>query len=162
MKFFSLLIGLSAICFLLISCEKEPEPVVEEPVVEEPVEVDTGERLPQHGGMLLVLGDEAGYIEIVVDSVEGKITAYLLDGMAKDPMGLDQSSIDLELIRRVLVGKGVEVVTYDLTLASENENNSTFSVVDSRLKDIDSFQGNLGSITIDGESYTGTSFSYPQ
>ena len=159
MKIKSLFLSITVICFLIVGCEKEPEPV---PEPEEPEIVDDGVRAPQHGGFLIMLGDEAGYLELVVDSVEGKLTAYVLDNRAKDPVGLGQSSFDLELVRRVVMGKGVEVITYNLSLSSANSDNSAFSVQDDRLKDIDSFQGNIGTISLNGQDFNNISFSFPQ
>ena len=158
MKFKNIFLSIAVLCFLMAGCEQVPEP---EPV-EEPVEVDDGVREPQNGGFLLMLGDEAGYLEIVVNGVAGKLTAYVLDAKAKDPASLSQSTIDLELVRRVLMGKGVEVITDNLSLSSENSDNSSFSVQDDKLKDIDSFQGSLGTISLDGQDFNNLSFSFPQ
>ncbi|NIP29673.1 MAG: hypothetical protein GTO02_05045 [Candidatus Dadabacteria bacterium] len=157
MKIKHIFLSFAVLCFLFAACEKEQELPPEEPEV-----VDTGERIAPHGGTLVVLGDEAGYLEIVLDDSIGKLTVYVLDGMAKNSVELSQGSIDLDVTKRVLMGKGVEVITYNLSLQPDGGSKSAFSVTDNRLKGLTSFQGNIKSISINGNTFSNVGFNYPQ
>ena len=64
---------------------------------------------PPHGGMLVELGDGSYHLEFVLDTASTILTAYVLDGAAKEPVRLSQSRIDLKMLD--LVEGNVEVFT---------------------------------------------------
>jgi len=72
-----------------------------------------------HGGTLIMLGDHAGHLEVVLDNATGTLTLYALDGEAEQPVrlnslgfamqvtapGKDPVSLDLKPVENVLTGE---------------------------------------------------------
>ena len=50
-----------------------------------------------HGGTLVAVGDHFAHLEIVLDPETGKMTAYVLDGEAENPIRLKQGSMEFSL-----------------------------------------------------------------
>lgn len=53
------------------------------------------EHKAPHGGALAELGEHAAHVEIVIDEDSGKITAYILDAHAENPLAADQRELAL-------------------------------------------------------------------
>jgi hypothetical protein len=52
---------------------------------------------PKFGGKLIELGDHFANLEILLDPVNGKLLAYLLDGHAENPVAIEQDALAVTL-----------------------------------------------------------------
>lgn len=71
---------------------------------------------PPHGGTLILLGDHAAHIELLLEPDTGNLTAYLLDGHAEHPVRIKDESLAFEL--RTAESDAWQPVTLD-AVASE-------------------------------------------
>ena len=55
-----------------------------------------------HGGTLVVLGDEAAHLELLLDPAKGHLTGYVLDGEAQKAIRIKQPEIKLHAYDRDL------------------------------------------------------------
>lgn len=119
-----------------------------------------------HGGTLIALGEHFAHIELVVDVTAGKATVYALDGEAEKPLRLPQEKIVLSVTRKVgeaITSATVETVAVTNPLTGEQVGDSSeFSGESEFLKGADHFDGVVQSVSIQGESLTGVTFSYPE
>lgn len=121
-----------------------------------------------HKGALVVLGEEFAHVEMVLDEAAGKLTAYVLDGEAENPVRLKQPEL---VIKATLPGKDGakgEVLTLALkaqasALTGETIGDaSEFSVQDDKLKGIKSFDGELTAIDARGQAFKNVAFNFPK
>ncbi len=122
-----------------------------------------------HGGTLVLLGDHFAFIELVLDSATGKMTAYVLDGEAEKPERISQPAIELLILKPDSpkagppVGDLVKLDAASNTLTGETVGDtSEFVVTSDLLKGKDHFEGIVQSITIKGEEIKGVSFHFPE
>lgn len=115
---------------------------------------------PPHGGTLTMLGDHDGQVELVLEKISGKLTAYLLDGEAEKPLLIEQKEIGLAITQ--VGGKAAEL---KVTLAPRNpkEGDGKYSVfvaqVDA-LKGQEAFVGSYGEIAVGAKKFTQVKLDY--
>lgn len=106
-----------------------------------------------HGGHLIELGDEEYHAELLHDDATHTVTVYILDGTGKEEVGIDQTSIALQ------VYQDGEYVTHTLAAVGGEAKSSEFSLADENLCDLlldsEELKGRLN-VTIDGQDYVGT------
>ncbi len=119
-----------------------------------------------HGGTLVVLGDHGGHLELVLDPKEGRLTGYVLDAHAENPVRIAQESITLKI-----AGRGKERSTsFTLTLAAvgseltgeKKGDTSEFSGKAGQLKKLKRFQGLLSDVNLRGQKFKRVSFNFPE
>lgn len=122
-----------------------------------------------HDGALVVLGDEAAHLEIVLDSDTGKLTAYVLDAEAKGAVHVTQQSLELAVIvgsKEEAKKKGEvpdpQVVKLDAVSPSDKGETTEFAGQSDALKGVKEFDAVLTSITISGKEFKATEFNYPE
>jgi hypothetical protein len=105
-----------------------------------------------HGGTLIVFGDHVGHVELLLDSVTGRLTAYLLDGHAEHPVRLSAPALGIG-VRFSQDGEW-----QPLTLAARANpltgetvgDTSEFSVVSPILVDKERFEVRIGELAFRG------------
>jgi len=120
-----------------------------------------------HGGTLVAVGDHFAHLEIVLDSEAGKLTAYVLDGEAENPVRLAQDHIEFSLALKseeggttvtMLEAKAVENTLTGETLGDTSE----FAVESEKLKGIEEFSAVVSTLEIKGEKVEDVEFDYPE
>ncbi len=127
------------------------------------------EHTALHGGTLVVFGDEFAHLELVLDPKEGKLTAYLLDGEAGNPVRIKQEYIELEIgIEGPDNRKGglnfplkLKAVSNPLTGETEGDT-SQFTGESGHLKGVTNFEAVVVEVVIKGKEFKDVVFNYPQ
>ncbi|MCA9443409.1 MAG: hypothetical protein KC964_21590 [Candidatus Omnitrophica bacterium] len=120
-----------------------------------------------HGGTLVAVGDHFAHLEIVLDPETGKMTAYVLDGEAENPIRLKQGSMEFSLALKTDNG-GTTVTMLELAgvenaLTGETaEDTSEFVVESEKLKGIDQFSAVVSTLEIKGEKVEDLEFDFPE
>jgi hypothetical protein len=106
-----------------------------------------------HGGTLVELGEHAYNIELVRDSAEGKLTAYILDGHAENFIRIPAESFELIAVtggeRKSLTMKAVANTTTGETVG----NTAQFEAQADWLKTTGEFPGTISSLEIRGTKF---------
>lgn len=120
------------------------------------------EHKAPHSGVLVECGEEFAHIELLNDPESGKITAYVLDGEAENPVRLPQVSIKLKITAG---GKhfilALKAVANPLTGETVGDT-SQFSAVSEKLKGATGFSGAVLLVKINGETFRGLEFNHPE
>jgi hypothetical protein len=112
-----------------------------------------------HGGLLLDAGDDFAHVEMVFDSVEGSLTAYILDGEAEEAVPLKQPSILVRLTKPARTLKLRAVVS---PLNGEKPGaTSSYALADPSLKGLTQLKGVLVSVNINGSVFKNLAFQFP-
>lgn len=116
-----------------------------------------------HGGALIALGDEFAHVELLVDPATGKVTAWILDGHAENPIRISRSTLDFQ----VTGADGKDLLVPLLPVARSTtgetaESTSEFSITHDRFKGVTKFEGILASVTIKGKDFKDVKFKYPE
>lgn len=137
-----------------------------------------GEKGP-HNGALVVIGDDAAHLEIVLDGETGKVTVYVLDGEAKNPIPIKAEKLEIAFTKEHEHDHEHEHAAGDKK-AKEDELPETGSLVllavepggdgmtsvyageSEALKGADEFDAVLTSISIGGKEYAKVKFNYPE
>lgn len=117
---------------------------------------------PPHGGTPVQLGDEVYHLELVTDTTEGEMLAYLYDGHFHDPVTVAETNFvlqarwngtteSLSFVRRPDPATGFLLPTSAL-----------FGARADWLKANPPFEGTLPLITLGGRSFTNVVFPYPR
>jgi len=117
-----------------------------------------------HGGTMVALGDHMAHLELVLDSQNGTLTAYILDGEASNAVRLAQPAIDIRLIKDPATKQGENLVLKAVAnaLTGEKETDSSeFSITSDLLKGTTEFSAIIQSVTIKGQEFKGVEFKYP-
>ncbi|MGD0566156.1 MAG: hypothetical protein ABSA34_02355 [Candidatus Goldiibacteriota bacterium] len=125
------------------------------------VQVYAHEHKAPHSGVLVECGEEFAHIELLNDPESGKLTAYVLDGEAENPVRLRQGSIKLKIKaggKDILLA--LKAVANPLTGETVGDT-SEFSAVSEKLKGTAGFTGQVTLIKINGETFRNLAFSYP-
>lgn len=117
-----------------------------------------------HGGTLVVLGEEAAHVELLLDNKEGQLTAYVLDAEAEKAIRIVQPEIEM-----VLSGKDAKT-TVPLKLAAVSNpltgekvgDSSEFAVKDDKLKNLKRFDVTIKSITLRGVKFDNVKSPFPE
>jgi hypothetical protein len=126
------------------------------------------EHAAPHGGTLVVFGKESAHLELVLDSQEGRLTAYALDGEAEHPIRLRQETLELQ-IHTMDAGEGVSVPAALALSAVSNVltgeavgDTSEFTVQSDLLKGMTRFAASLADIDIKGQHFHNVPFRFPE
>lgn len=128
------------------------------------------EHTAPHGGTLVVLGDEFAHLELVHDSKEGKLTAYVLDGEAENPIRIDQEDIELRINIKDSGGMRGGKSDFPLRLKAVSNvltgeiqgDTSEFGGQSDRLKGVASLDAVIVSITIKDKEFKDVTFNFPK
>jgi hypothetical protein len=130
------------------------------------------EHTAPHGGTLVVFGEEAAHVELVLDAKEGKLTAYVLDGEAENAVRIKQADIAIavtwpatknekgEEVRKTSILK-LAAVEHELT-GEKVGDTSEFAVQSDELKDAKEFDAVIPLIEIKGMKFEKTAFNFPK
>ena len=115
------------------------------------------EHRAPHGGALQVLGDETAHVELVLDTVSGRLTAYVLDGEAEKPVRIAQPSL-----RLAVNGAALELTAVESVLTGEKRGEtSQFEGTSRMLVGVKSFDGTLETITAHGMKFDAVRIGFP-
>lgn len=116
------------------------------------------------GGTLIVLAEEFLNMELVLDAAEGKLSAYILDDHAENPVRIAQKEIAIDLSSP----KGKSTTATLLLKAVENPltgekvgNTSEFAAPVSQLKGAKQFKGTVREIIARGSKLKNVPVSFP-
>ena len=125
-----------------------------------------------HGGTLLAIGDDFAHLELVLDSDAGKLTAYVLDGQAAEPVLTTQVSLELafsldSLEKSENPQKKDELPELDLVQllpvgGSAPTGASEFAGQTDKLKGAAEFEGVLENLVIGTRKFTEIRFKFPE
>ena len=121
------------------------------------------EHTAPHGGTLVVLGDEFAHLELVLDAETGKLTAYVLDGEAENPIRLEQEEIEMKIGAGGKDYLALKLKAVPNVLTGETAGDSSeFSVQSDRLKGMERFGAVVTFITIKGKKFEEVEFGFPE
>jgi hypothetical protein len=116
-----------------------------------------------HGGALVVVGDEAGHVELVLDPETGKLTAYVLDAHAEDAVPVAHAELKLAV---TLEKEGVDLPeAKEILLLAVNPADgkaAEFAAVVEELKGAKEFDVALEVIRIGDKEHKGIAFRFPE
>lgn len=117
---------------------------------------------PPHGGTPVQLGDEVYHLELVTDTAEGKMLAYLYDGHFHDPVMVAETNFVLQAhwngtTQKLSFARLPDPATGQLLQAS-----ALFGARADWLKTNPPFEGTLPLITLGGRAFTNVVFPYPK
>lgn len=110
-----------------------------------------------HGGTLVELGDHAANLEVVVDAPTGRITAYVLDGHADQPIRLEQREI---VIKTRTFSVALQAVGSPLT-GEKPGDSSQFEGQSDSLKGVQGVDATVVRIVVKGREFADVSFRFP-
>lgn len=114
-----------------------------------------------HGGTLVEIGEEFAHLELVLDSENGKLTGYVLDGEAEKSVRISQLQLEIEINEPKPLT--VRLLPVENSLTGEKEGaTSEFSLQADDLRELSNFDGIIKVISIKGTSYTGIKFNFPE
>ncbi|HUO58805.1 MAG TPA: hypothetical protein VMV05_11575 [bacterium] len=112
-----------------------------------------------HGGLLVDAGDDFAHVELVYDSAQGTLSAYILDGEAEEVVPLKQPAILVRLVKPFRILKLKAVVS---PLSGEKlGETSSYALTDPSLKGLSQLQGALVSVNINGNVFKNLAFQIP-
>jgi hypothetical protein len=115
-----------------------------------------------HGGTPVELGDEAYHLELVLDGTTGTLQAYVLDAEMEDFVRSPDHALEIS----ATAGGAAHVISLSAVANPETgETVGDTSLFEARadwLKTAPKFDGELGSVTIRGTTFTHVKFSFPK
>ncbi|MSR56455.1 MAG: hypothetical protein EXS05_02135 [Planctomycetaceae bacterium] len=132
-----------------------------------------------HGGALVAIGDDVAHLEVVLDAETGKVTAYILDGEAANPVPIKAKSLELTFVREAAhdhdhEDEGEEhaddhdddevtgAVVLEAVTPDPNGMATEFAGVVEGLKGADEFDAVLTTFSVAGKEFKQVKFSYPE
>lgn len=137
-----------------------------------------GETGP-HGGALVAIGEEAAHLEVVLDATTGKVTAYVLDGHAENPISIKVEQLELaftiehknahdekhpegeakEAGAETLPETGTLIL---LAVEPGADGTAVFAGESADLKGAEEFDAVLSAIQIGDQEFKNVKFNYPE
>jgi hypothetical protein len=120
------------------------------------------EHVAPHGGTAVVLGHEEHHLELVVDAVAGKMTAYVMDGELEQFLRVSAPSL------RITASIGGTEQVLELKAVSNQAtgeragDTSQFEGTADWLKSNPSFDARLQELTVRGKTYRDVAFNFPK
>ncbi len=117
---------------------------------------------PPHGGIAVVLGDEAYHMELVLNADSGTLQAYILDGEMESFIRSAMPSIE---ITATVNGAPQTLVLQAVANPATGEtvgDTSLFETQADWLKTTKEFDAVLKSITVRGTTFSDVKFNYPK
>lgn len=119
------------------------------------------EHIAPHGGTLVAFGDEFAHLELVLDSSNGQLTAYALDGEAEKAVLIAQDEIEMAVEKPKKFS--IKLAAQENALTGERRGaTSEFRGQADQLKDLKEFDARIVSLTIRGQRFDGTHFNFPK
>lgn len=120
-----------------------------------------------HGGTLVALGDHFAHLEILLDPETGKMTVYVLDGEAENPVRLVQEEIEFSVaLKREGEGTSVTMLqarAVENPLTGETVGDSSeFTVESDKLIGVAAFSAVVSTLEIKGEKIDDVEFDFPE
>ncbi|MGH7143091.1 MAG: hypothetical protein ACREJ2_03025 [Planctomycetota bacterium] len=121
-----------------------------------------------HHGTLVVLDDDFAHVEIVVDKKTGAITAYVLDGEAENSVRIKQKTLTIHASVPAAPGGGTKEITVTLNAVASDltgetvGDSSEFSGQADDFKGLDSWDGSIAAIDVNGSSFKDVKFNFPK
>lgn len=115
-----------------------------------------------HGGSLAAIGDGVGNLEMVHDAKEGRLTAYVLDGCAENPVRLKTPALEIMVNAVDKKSTGpllltLQPVASPLTGETAGDT-SEFTTTDPGLKGRKKLQGQVRALDFQGKQYKDIKF----
>jgi hypothetical protein len=128
------------------------------------------EHTAPHGGTLVVFGEEFAHLELVLDANQGKLTAYVLDGEAENPVRISQEEIELKISIKKPGGQEGEKFSFFLKLMPVANvltgetvgDTSEFTGQADKLKGTTNFNAVLTMIIVKGKEFKNLTFNFPK
>lgn len=111
-----------------------------------------------HGGALEELGEETAHVELVLDPTSGRLTAFVLDGEAENPVRVVQPTLAFDFDG---VGKVVLTGVANPLTGETVGDTSQFEGASEKLKGATKFTGKLETITARGVKFDGVAIGFP-
>lgn len=107
-----------------------------------------------HGGTPVQLGGHDFHLELVHDSIDGKMLAYVFDAHMEKPVNVPTTTFEM-------IAKAGDH-EHRLTFSATGESTSVFAAPASALANLSKFEGVIPKITLGGKTFENVSFSYPK
>jgi hypothetical protein len=128
------------------------------------VSAQAHEHKPPHKGTLVEFKEEFAHLELVIDSATGKVSGYVLDGEAENPVRVKQETIEITVL------KADKSADFSVTLKQQANDLSGEKIGDSsefageseKLKGLKTFDAKVVAITVKGKEYKDTWFNFPK
>jgi hypothetical protein len=117
---------------------------------------------PPHGGTPVQLGDEVYHLELVTDTTEGEMLAYLYDGQFHDPVMVAETNFVLQARWNGTTESLYFIRRPDPATGLLRPTSALFGARADWLKTNPPFEGTLPLITLGGRSFTNVVFPYPR
>jgi hypothetical protein len=116
-----------------------------------------------HGGALIVLPQDIGHFELVLDQATGSLTLYCLGSHAENPVRIAAKEISLSFTTGAGAASTVVLKPKDNALTGETVGDtSVFEATSPALVGVESFQGAIGSIEFKGVALTDIQVQFPK
>jgi hypothetical protein len=113
-----------------------------------------------HGGTLVVFGEEAAHLELVIDAQNGAIKGYVLDGCAEEGVRIAQLALVIEVDRGAGQRATLELQAQSDGLTGERPGDtSVFAGRYDSLVGLDQARSVLRAVTIQGQTYENVAFT---
>lgn len=122
------------------------------------------EHKAPHKGTLVEFGKEYAHLELVIDAATGKVSGYVLDGEAENPVRVKQESIE------IVVVKADKSPDFTVTLKQQTNalsgekagDSSEFAGESEKLKGLKDFDAKVVKITVKGQAFENVAFNFPK
>lgn len=143
---------LAAILAFMPGCDEKPDPKA----------AGKHEHKPPHAGTLAEFGPEFGHFEVVLDPASGRLTGYMLDGEAENPVRVADRSISL----RIKAGRSsftlrMDAVESKLTGETAGDT-SEFQGQSDDLKGVKEFDAVIEHFVFKGKPFSDVAFNFPR
>jgi hypothetical protein len=122
---------------------------------------DDHAHAPPHGGTPVLLGKSL-QLELVADSIEGKMLAYVYDAEFHEPVRVTETNF---LLQARFDGRS-ETLSFNRSpnpaTGAVPEKSALFDARADWLKTVKIFEGTLPAPTLGGQSFTNVTFSFPK
>jgi hypothetical protein len=120
------------------------------------------EHKAPHAGTLAEFGGDFGHFEVVLDSASGRLTCYVLDGEAENPVRVAEQSISLRIksggssftLRMEAVGNKLTGETAGDTSQFEGQSDG--------LRGLKEFDAVIENFVFKGKTFSGVAFNFPK
>jgi hypothetical protein len=113
-----------------------------------------------HGGTLVELGKEFAHVELVLNTQEGLLIAYILDGEAEKSVRIDQLTIEMKIVGAE--AKNLSFSAHENVLTGETAGDtSEFRIQDPFFKKLTKFDAVFTNLKVRGTSFKDVSFNFP-
>lgn len=119
-------------------------------------------HMPPHGGVAVVLGDEAYHLEFLHDPSSGRLQAYVLDGHMENFVRIVAESIEVEVAQPEGARRIILAAAESLATGEKRGDTSLFSATDTVLKGMTNFDAKVIRIEIRSTIFENVQFNYPK